>query len=327
MRSPPYTPRARRRARAQISWVIAKSLRRTDHRAATAANTAAHRKARRCTRSADRPACPVPARNSPASAGEDRTEAPSADQARCSRCLATITPSSPIRYCASSATKPRSTAPTGSPSACYTPQNMPPHASWNSSCRRRARVENQPSDLTRRDQKPNNGGTRQGSPMIGSTLHHAGIAEPGGQHDPARSRRARSADRLPGLDGAGRGRLPPKARARPDRTVEVAAASPRSPAAVPRPNLLVVRQRRLLWALAPAAATDRPRLQALLGWGCVVLATLMPPTGGDFLHRGYELTNAIAAAALLLLAWAGIGRFHRLRRAPGRRRTGAAPAR
>ena len=43
----------------------------------------------------------------------------------------------------------------------------------------------------------------------------------------------------------------------------------------------------LLWALAPAAATDRPRLQALLGWGCVVLAMLVPPTGGDFLHRGY----------------------------------------
>jgi hypothetical protein len=71
----------------------------------------------------------------------------------------------------------------------------------------------------------------------------------------------------------------------------------------------------LLWALAPAAATDRPRLQALLGWGCVVLAMLVPPTGGDFLHRGYELTNAIAAAALLLLAWAGIDRFHLLRRA------------
>jgi hypothetical protein len=65
----------------------------------------------------------------------------------------------------------------------------------------------------------------------------------------------------------------------------------------------------LIWALAPAAATDRPRLQALLGWGCVVLAMLVPPTGGDFLHRGYELTNAIAAAALLLLAWAGIDRF------------------
>ena len=60
----------------------------------------------------------------------------------------------------------------------------------------------------------------------------------------------------------------------------------------------------LLWALAPAAATDRPRLQALLGWGCVVLAMLVPPTGGDFLHRGYELINAIAAAALLLFAWA-----------------------
>jgi alpha-1,6-mannosyltransferase len=71
----------------------------------------------------------------------------------------------------------------------------------------------------------------------------------------------------------------------------------------------------LLWALAPAAATDRPRLQALLGWGCVVLAMLVPPTGGDFLHRGYELINAIAAAALLLLAWAGIDRFRQLRRA------------
>jgi alpha-1,6-mannosyltransferase len=71
----------------------------------------------------------------------------------------------------------------------------------------------------------------------------------------------------------------------------------------------------LLWALAPAAATDRPRLQALLGWGCVVLAMLVPPTGGDFLHRGYELINAIAAAALLLLACAGIDRFRQLRAA------------
>jgi hypothetical protein len=83
----------------------------------------------------------------------------------------------------------------------------------------------------------------------------------------------------------------------------------------------------LLWALAPAAATDRPRLPALLGWGCVVLAVLVPPTGGDFLLRGYQLTNAIAAAALLLLAWAGIGRFPQLRRAgvgtaPGERIAG-----
>ena len=74
----------------------------------------------------------------------------------------------------------------------------------------------------------------------------------------------------------------------------------------------------LLWALAPAAATDRPRLQALLGWGCVVLAMLVPPTGGDFLHRGYELINAIAAAALLLLAWAGISWLDRLRPARAR---------
>ena len=71
----------------------------------------------------------------------------------------------------------------------------------------------------------------------------------------------------------------------------------------------------LLWALAPAAATDRPRLHALLSCGCVVLAVLVPPTGGDFLLRGYQLTNAGAAAALLLVAWAGIGRIAGLRRA------------
>jgi alpha-1,6-mannosyltransferase len=71
----------------------------------------------------------------------------------------------------------------------------------------------------------------------------------------------------------------------------------------------------LLWALVPAAATNQPQLHARLGWGCVVLAVLVPPTGGDFLLRGYELTNAITAAALLLLAWAGIDRLHQWRRA------------
>ena len=72
----------------------------------------------------------------------------------------------------------------------------------------------------------------------------------------------------------------------------------------------------LLWALAPACG-DRsaPDSQALLGWGCVVLATLMPATGGDFLHRGYELINAIAAAALLLLAGPGMDRFREKRAA------------
>jgi alpha-1,6-mannosyltransferase len=64
----------------------------------------------------------------------------------------------------------------------------------------------------------------------------------------------------------------------------------------------------LLWALAPAAATDRPRLHGFLGWGCAALAVLVPPTGADFVLRGYQLTNALAAAALLLLAWPVIGR-------------------
>ena len=58
----------------------------------------------------------------------------------------------------------------------------------------------------------------------------------------------------------------------------------------------------LLWALAPAAATDRPRLHRWLGVGCVVLAVLVPPTGDDFVARGFQLTNACAAAALLLAA-------------------------
>jgi hypothetical protein len=58
----------------------------------------------------------------------------------------------------------------------------------------------------------------------------------------------------------------------------------------------------LLWALAPAAATDRPRLHRWLGVGCVILAVLVPPTGDDFVARGFQLTNACAAAALLLAA-------------------------
>ena len=58
----------------------------------------------------------------------------------------------------------------------------------------------------------------------------------------------------------------------------------------------------LLWALAPAAATDRPRLHRWLGVGCFVLAVLVPPTGDDFVARGFQLTNACAAAALLLPA-------------------------
>jgi hypothetical protein len=58
----------------------------------------------------------------------------------------------------------------------------------------------------------------------------------------------------------------------------------------------------LLWALAPAAATDRSGLHRWLGVGCVVLAVLVPPTGDDFVARGFQLTNACAAAALLLAA-------------------------
>ena len=62
----------------------------------------------------------------------------------------------------------------------------------------------------------------------------------------------------------------------------------------------------LLWALAPAAATDRPRLHRWLGLGCVVLAVLVPPTGDDFVARGFQLTDACAAAApLLAAAYAG----------------------
>ena len=58
----------------------------------------------------------------------------------------------------------------------------------------------------------------------------------------------------------------------------------------------------LLWALAPAAATDRSGLHRWLGVGCVILAVLVPPTGDDFVARGFQLTNACAAAALLLAA-------------------------
>ena len=58
----------------------------------------------------------------------------------------------------------------------------------------------------------------------------------------------------------------------------------------------------LLWALIPAAATPRPTLHRALGWGCVALALLIPPTGGDFLFRGFQLDNALVAAALLVTA-------------------------
>jgi alpha-1,6-mannosyltransferase len=79
----------------------------------------------------------------------------------------------------------------------------------------------------------------------------------------------------------------------------------------------------LLWALIPAAATTRPALHRALGWGCVVLAVLIPPTGGDFVFRGFQLTNALAAAALLVAAVLGMAHLPnrwpkaaRLRRVP-----------
>src|SRR5690349_7920691 len=56
-----------------------------------------------------------------------------------------------------------------------------------------------------------------------------GSPNPEANIDPARSRRARSADRLSGLHGAGRSRLLPQAWARPDQTGEVVSASPRFP--------------------------------------------------------------------------------------------------
>ena len=62
----------------------------------------------------------------------------------------------------------------------------------------------------------------------------------------------------------------------------------------------------LLWALIPAAATPRPKLHQALGWGCVVLAVLTPPTGGDFVFRGFHLTNALVGAALLDAAVLGL---------------------
>jgi alpha-1,6-mannosyltransferase len=68
----------------------------------------------------------------------------------------------------------------------------------------------------------------------------------------------------------------------------------------------------LLWALIPAAATPRPKLHQALGWGCVVLALLTPPTGGDFVFRGFQLTNALVAAALLVAAVLGLARLNRL---------------
>lgn len=62
----------------------------------------------------------------------------------------------------------------------------------------------------------------------------------------------------------------------------------------------------LLWALIPAAATPRPTLHQALGWGCVVLAVLIPPTGGDFVFRGFQLTTALVAVPLLVAAVLGL---------------------
>ncbi len=58
-----------------------------------------------------------------------------------------------------------------------------------------------------------------------------------------------------------------------------------------------------LWALAPFAATPAP--SRVLRWIALVMpatALLLPPTGTDFVARGFELVNALAAAAVLLTA-------------------------
>jgi alpha-1,6-mannosyltransferase len=59
----------------------------------------------------------------------------------------------------------------------------------------------------------------------------------------------------------------------------------------------------LLWALAPFAATPSP--SRVRRWAAVVtpaIALLLPPTGTDFVARGFELVNALAAAAVMLAA-------------------------
>jgi alpha-1,6-mannosyltransferase len=59
----------------------------------------------------------------------------------------------------------------------------------------------------------------------------------------------------------------------------------------------------LLWALAPFAAAPAP--SRVLRWtvvGTLATALLVPPTGTDFVARGFELVNALAAAAVMLTA-------------------------
>ncbi len=58
----------------------------------------------------------------------------------------------------------------------------------------------------------------------------------------------------------------------------------------------------LLWALVPLAAT-RPNVRVLQVVTAVTLAAalLLPPTGTDFVARGFELVNALVAAVVMLV--------------------------
>ena len=59
----------------------------------------------------------------------------------------------------------------------------------------------------------------------------------------------------------------------------------------------------LLWALVPFAATAAPfRVLRWTALGTLATALLLPPTGTDFVARGFELVNALAAAAVMLTA-------------------------
>jgi alpha-1,6-mannosyltransferase len=70
----------------------------------------------------------------------------------------------------------------------------------------------------------------------------------------------------------------------------------------------------LLWALVPLAATPAPaRVVRVTTAVTLATALLLPPTGTDFVARGFELVNALAAAVVMLVA---VLVFDRSRRAP-----------
>jgi inorganic triphosphatase YgiF len=141
---PPSTRRARRRAKSELPKAITKSLRRTGHRAP--ADDAAHnaaadperdtalhemRKAAKRARYVIEAAEPVLGNKARKLRKRVKTVR------RCS--VTTTTPSSLARCCATSAPRHSLTGPTGSPSACCTPNSTPRPVPSKLNCPRRGR--------------------------------------------------------------------------------------------------------------------------------------------------------------------------------------------